>query len=250
MMSTDGPLAGKIALVTGAGRGIGAAIADGYGQAGATVVCAARTTSEVEATAGAIEARGGAAVAITCDVTEHAQARAMMASIQERFGGLDILVCNAGGNIHRRTVEQSDPADWIAGVHLNLGTAYYCAREAIPLMRVRGGGRIVFLGSGLGHRGGAGHSSYCVGKAGVWMLTRALAEEVVADGISVNELVPGPVVTPATDAERRESPIAAFDTPGEWPKQPGDVVPLALFLASCPAPGPTAQSFSLMRRQG
>jgi 3-oxoacyl-[acyl-carrier protein] reductase len=83
------------------------------------------------------------------------------------------------------------------------------------------------------------------------MLTRVLAEELVADGISVNELVPGPVITPATEAERRQGDrIAAFETPGEWPKQPEDVVPLALFLAACPAPGPTAQSFSLMRRQG
>ena len=117
-------------------------------------------------------------------------------------------------------------------------------------MKARAGGRIVFLGSGMGHRGAAGHSSYCVGKAGIWMLTRVLAEELMADGISVNELVPGPVITPATEAERRESRIPAFEMPGEWPKQPEDVVPLALFLASCPAPGPTAQSFSLMRRQG
>ena len=250
-MSDEGPLAGKVTLVTGAGRGIGEAIALGYGRAGATVVCAARTASEVEATAGDIEREGRTALAMTCDVIDHAQVQAMMATVRERFGGLDVLVCNAGGNIHRRTIEASAPDDWLAGVQLNLASAFYCARAAIPLMKARGGGRIVFLGSGMGHRGAAGHSSYCVGKAGVWMLTRVLAEEVVADGISVNELVPGPVITPATEAERQGGErIAAFETPGEWPKQPEDVVPLALFLASSPAPGPTAQSFSLMRRQG
>jgi 3-oxoacyl-[acyl-carrier protein] reductase len=249
-MSNGGPLAGKVAIVTGAGRGIGEAIAIGYGQAGATVVCAARTMAEIEATAGAIEQRGGTALAVACDVTEPDQVRTLMTTVRARCGGLDVLVCNAGGNIHRRTVETSEPADWLAAVHLNLGSAYLCSREAIPLMKARGGGRIVFLGSGMGHRGAAGHSSYCVGKAGIWMLTRVLAEELITDGISVNELVPGPVITPATEAERRQSRIAAFEMPGEWPKRPEDVVPLALFLASCPAPGPTAQSFSLMRRQG
>jgi 3-oxoacyl-[acyl-carrier protein] reductase len=250
-MGHDGSLAGKVALVTGAGRGIGRAIALGYGHAGAATVCAARTAPEVEATAGAIVRQGGSALAIPCDVTEPRQVEAMMATVRERFGGLDVLVCNAGGNTHRRTVEASEPAAWLAAVHLNLASAYYGARAAIAPLKARGGGRIVFLGSGMGHRGAAGHSSYCVGKAGVWMLTRVLAEELVADGISVNELVPGPVITPATEAERRQGDrIAAFETPGEWPKQPEDVVPLALFLAACPAPGPTAQSFSLMRRQG
>ena len=250
-MSEDRPLAGKVALVTGSGRGIGKSIALAYGRAGATTACAARTTAEIEATARAIERQGGRALAVTCDVCQHAQVRAMMATVRERCDGLDILVCNAGGNLHRRTVEASEPAAWVAGVELNLASAYFCARAAIPLMKARGGGRIVFLGSGMGHRGVAGHSSYCVGKAGIWMLTRVLAEELITDGISVNELVPGPVITPATEAERREGGrIAAFEIPGEWPKQPDDVVPLALFLACCPAPGPTAQSFSLMRRQG
>jgi 3-oxoacyl-[acyl-carrier protein] reductase len=247
----SGELDGKIAIVTGAGHGIGEAIAIAYGGAGATVVCAARTTAEIEATAAAIEKVGGSALAVTCDVTALDQVEAMMTLVGERFGGLDILMCNAGGNTHRQTVAASDPGQWIAAVHLNLASAYYCARAAIPLMQARGGGRILLMCSGLGHRGAAGHSSYCVGKAGVWMLTRVLAEELVAHNISVNELVPGPVITPATQAERAAGgSIAAFDMPGEWPKQPEDVAPLALFLAACPAPGPTAQSFSLMRRQG
>ncbi|HUH01702.1 MAG TPA: SDR family oxidoreductase, partial [Kofleriaceae bacterium] len=88
-------------------------------------------------------------------------------------------------------------------------------------------------------------------KAAQWMLVRCLAQELIEKNISVNELVPGPVDTPATIREREEGGrIAAFEMPGEWAKRPEDVVPLALFLASCPDPGPTAQSFSLMRRQG
>jgi 3-oxoacyl-[acyl-carrier protein] reductase len=234
---SEGSLAGKVAIVTGAGHGIGEAIATAYGRAGAAVVCAARTTSEIEA--------------VTCDVTVLAEVKALMAAVRGRFGGLDILFCNAGGNPHRRTVVESDPEQWVAAVDLNLTSSYYCARAAIPLMQARGGGRIILMGSGMGHRGVGGHSAYCVSKAGVWMLTRVLAEELVAHNISVNELVPGPVITPATEAERSGGgSIAAFDMPGEWPKQPEDVAPLALFLAASPEPGPTAQSFSLMRRQG
>ncbi len=250
-MSEPQVLAGKIALVTGAGHGIGEAIAKLYGASGAKVVCAARTVSEIEAVAASIKAGGGDAMAVPCDVTDLDQVKAMMAKIEEAYGGLDVMMANAGGNIHRARVEASDPAGWVDGLNLNVTSAYYCAYAAIPLMKKSGGGRIIFMGSGMGHRGAAGHSSYCVGKAGVWMLTRVLAEEHAAEGISVNEMVPGPVITPATEAERGQGGrIAAFDMPGEWPKQPEEVAPLALFIASCPEPGPTAQSFSFMRRQG
>ncbi|MEO1016936.1 MAG: SDR family oxidoreductase [Pseudomonadota bacterium] len=249
-MTADKPLLGKVALVTGAGHGIGEAIARSFGAAGAITICAARTTSEIEAVAGAIRTEGGDALAVTCDVTDLSQVTAMMAEIETQCGGLDVMMANAGGNVHRSAVETSDPEKWVAGVHLNLTSSYYCARAAIPLMKKRGGGRIILMGSGMGHRGVGGQSSYCVSKAGVWMLTRVLAEELITDNISVNELVPGPVITPATDAERAGARIAAFEMPGEWPKLPKDVAPLALFLATCPAPGPTAQSYSFMRRQG
>ncbi|MEO1016935.1 MAG: SDR family oxidoreductase [Pseudomonadota bacterium] len=250
-MAEDKPLAGKVALVTGAGHGIGEAIARIFGAAGAHTVCAARTTSEIEAVAEAIQAEGGEARAITCDVTDLAQVTAMMTEIETACGRLDVMMANAGGNIHRSTVEASDPEQWVACVHLNLTSSYYCARAAVPLMKKRGGGRIILMGSGMGHRGVGSQSAYCVGKAGVWMLTRVLAEELLTDNISVNELVPGPVLTPATEAERSAGGrLAAFEIPGEWPKLPKDVAPLALFLATCPAPGPTAQSYSFMRRQG
>lgn len=250
-MTAEKPLLGKVALVTGAGHGIGAAIARTFGAAGAITVCAARTQSEIEAVADAIRVEGGDALAIPCDVTDLAQVTAMVGEIEARCGGLDILMANAGGNVHRAAVEASEPEAWVAGVQLNLTSAYYGARAAIPLMKARGGGRMILMGSGMGHRGVGGHSSYCVGKAGVWMLTRVLAEELVTDNISVNELVPGPVITPATEAERQAGGrLAAFEMPGEWPKQPEDVAPLALFIATCPEPGPTAQSFSFMRRQG
>ena len=133
--------------------------------------------------------------------------------------------------------------------HVNVVSSYFCAREALPLIRAKGGGKIVMVGSGMGYRSTPGNSSYCVAKAGVAMLVRSLAMELRLERISVNELVPGPVDTPATRAERKERDIAAFTTPGEWVKQPEDVVSLALFMATLPDDGPTAQTYSLMRRE-
>lgn len=250
-MTTTKALAGKIALVTGANSGIGRAIALGFAQAGADVVLAARRADALEETAEAARAHGGRVLAHATDVTDPEAVDGLMDAARERFGGLDIVLCNAGGNNLRAPVVEGDPRVWIAALELNVVGAFLTARAAVPLLEARGGGRILTMGSGMGHRGQPGHSSYCCGKAAQWMLVRCLAQELIAKNISVNEIVPGPVDTPATLRERAEGgKIAAFDMPGEWAKQPEDVVPLALFLASCPDPGPTAQSFSLMRRQG
>ncbi len=164
----------------------------------------------------------------------------------DHFGGLDILVINAGGNYDTDTVENSSPENWIDTLELNLVGAYYCAQAAIPYLKQRGGGKIITIGSGLGHHGVASRSAYACAKAGLWMFTRVLAQELYSDGISVNELIPGPVNTEMTPSGDTEDNIQLGDS--EWFKKPKDVVPLALFLATQPAIGPTAQSFSLMRR--
>ncbi len=240
----EGVLAGRVAVVTGAGRGIGRAIALGYGQAGASVVCAARTTGEVEAVAAAIVTAGGRALAVTADVTVPAEVETLFARAVEAFGPLDMVVLNAGGNFERHAVADSDPDEWERTLRLNLIAPYLCARAAIPHLK-RPGGKVITLGSGLGHRGQAGGSAYACSKAGLWMLTRVLAQELASEGISVNELIPGPVETTIDDGT---VPSVVAGLSGEWHKQPEDVVPLAVFLASQPAIGPTAQSFSLMRR--
>ena len=235
-------LAGKVALITGGGRGIGRAIAIAFAGAGAAVCCAARTRSEIEAVAGEIEGAGGKALAVTTDVADPASVQEAVDETAARFGGLDILVINAGVSPGRSEVAESDPASWSQTIAINLTGAYHCARAAIPYLKARGGGKIITIGSGMGRRGAPGSSAYSVSKAGLWMLTRILGQELRADNISVNELIPGPVNTAMMPA----SGSSTFD--GEWFKEPEEVVPLALFLAGAPDSGPTAQSYSLMRR--
>jgi 3-oxoacyl-[acyl-carrier protein] reductase len=242
----DKALHGQVAVVTGAGQGIGAAIARAYAAAGAIVCCTARRAEAIEATAAAIREAGGDAFALPSDVTDPAQVADVYEAVVARAGGIDLLVLNAGVSLDQRPVAESDPDAFIRTIEVNLIGAYHGARLAIPHMRRRGGGRMIMLGSGMGHSSLHGHAGYSCSKAGLWMLVRILADELRADGISVNELVPGPVVTAMTQQPQRAGSVV--NNPIEWHKTPDDVAPLALFLATHPAPGPTGQSFSLMRR--
>lgn len=247
MTTTDQPLAGKVAVITGAGRGIGRAIALAYAVAGAAVVCAARTAAEITATVKEITAQGGKGLALPTDVTQQTAVEQLFRQSADHFGGIDIVVINAGINPDRRTVAESDPTAWRLTLETNLVAPYYCAKAALPYLKQRGAGKIIMIGSGMGHRSGSGNSAYACSKAGLWMLTRVLAQEVWQDKISVNELIPGPVETTMTTSTDARQGVA-FTTNSEWIKQPDDVIPLALFLATQPDIGPTAQSFSLMRR--
>ena len=127
MTATTQALSGHVAIVTGAGRGIGRAIAIAYAQAGAAVCCAARTLHEIATTARAIETSGGRAIAVPTDVTQRVSVQQMFQTTVETFGGLDILIINAGGNYDRRPVAESHPEDWRATLEVNLLGAYYCA---------------------------------------------------------------------------------------------------------------------------
>jgi 3-oxoacyl-[acyl-carrier protein] reductase len=241
-------LNGKVVLVTGAGKGIGKAIALAYAREGAMVSCAARTLSDIQETVGEIEQLGAKGLAVQADVTKLDSVQHMVEVTVEFFGGLDILVVNAGGNLDRSSIDEGNPDDWVATLDVNLLGAYYTVKCAVEPLKRRGGGKVITIGSGMGHNGRPRSSAYSVAKAGLWMLTRVLAQELFEHNISVNELVPGPVVTKRAQQGHGERPESVFNIGSEWIKDPEDVAPLALFLATQPERGPTAQSFSLMRR--
>ena len=189
-------LQGKVALVTGAGRGIGKGIALAYAREGAFVVCTARTDGEVNAVADRIVAQGGGARAVTADVTDPDEVRRLFEVGLEGKGRLDILVANAGrgAGTDKATVAESDPAIWTDLLHVNLLGAYHCAREAIPHLLRAEAGKIIMMGSGSRLRTPPRLSAYSAAKAGLWALTRTLASELKPHHIAVNEIIPGPVL--------------------------------------------------------
>ena len=240
-------LAEKIALVTGSGRGIGRALALAFAREGADLVLAARTPEQLDAVAADIRALGRRVLSVPTDVADRASVDALAENVRREFGRLDILVNNAGGGIEHNRILDSDPELWIADVTVNCISAYLVSRALLPLMIDSGGGRVINVGSGMGHRPTPNSSAYHVGKAGMWMLTQCLAEEVWEHAIAVNEIIPGPVATHLTQGRMQVGGPPPF-APSEVVKAPEDVVPLALFLVTQPDGGPTAQSFSLARR--
>lgn len=237
----------KVALVTGSGRGIGKAIAIAYARAGAHLALSARTVDQLNDTAKSIQALGQKIIVIPADVTNQNQVKELANKVREEFGRLDILVNNAGGGIERSLILESDPDLWIKDVTVNCTSAYIVTHALLPLMIESGGGKIINIGSGMGHRPGPNSSAYHVGKAGMWMFTQCLSEEVWEYGIDVNELIPGPVATDLTDGRMKVGGPPPF-SPSEYVKTPEEVTPLALWLATQPKGGPTGQSFSLTRR--
>ena len=236
-------LSDKVAVVTGSGRGIGRAIAIAYAAEGADLVLAARSAAELAGVAAELRGLGGNAVVVPADVTRREAVDDLAGAVRRKFGRLDVLVNNAGGGMEKRSILDSDPDLWAEDVTVNCISAYLVSRALLPLMIESGGGRVINVGSGMGHRPTASGCAYHVGKAGLWMFTRCLAEEVWQHNVTVNELIPGPVATRLTAGA---GPPPYSDS--EVIKEPEDVAPLALFLATQPDHGPTAQSFSLTRR--
>ena len=240
-------LNGKVAIITGAGKGIGKAVAIAYAKQGMSVCCIARTLSDIVSTVNEIKESGGNAMAISCDVTNYENVKEVMQKAYERYGRIDLILVNAGTDTEKLPIDELDIAEWKRVMDVNLNGAFYTVKAAIPYLKRNGSGKIITIGSGMGHKGRADDSAYSCSKAGLWMLTRVLAQELSEYRISVNELIPGPVITDmGKDSMKDER--SAFSINGEWIKSPDDVTDLAIFLAGQPGAGPTAQSYSLMRR--
>jgi 3-oxoacyl-[acyl-carrier protein] reductase len=242
-------LEGRVALLTGGGRGLGRAIALAYAKEGAKVAISSRTQSEIDKTLEMISESGGVGFGLAADLTKEEEAKELIDGIDSEFGQLDLVFLNAGGNAAKASIENVDTSAWINTVEINLYTAFHVAKAALPLLKKSVNGQILTMGSGMGRRPDLTSSAYSAAKAGLWSLTQSMAIEFAQFGITVNEMIPGPVKANIPKGETFEPYIVnegAWEN--EWFKGAEDVVPMAVFLATQHKFGPSGQSFALNRR--
>lgn len=211
---------GMVVLVTGASRGIGAEAARAFAEAGARVVLAARTEAAIADLAREI---GPQAHPVVCDVASRNDVERAVGAAVEVFGGLDILIGNAGVIEPVGLMGRVDPDGWSRLIDINLKGVFYGMRAAIPVMTARGGGTVITISSGAAHNALEGWSAYCASKAGAAMLTRSLDKEYRGKGIRAMGLSPGTVATDMQKVIRKSgiNPVSQLDwsehIPPDWP---------------------------------
>lgn len=215
-------LKGKTAVVTGASRGIGEATARHLAGLGTNVVLAARSKTAIQSIVGDIQKDGGSAIAFACDVSDHEAVSDLMRHAQTTFGGVDVLVNNAGLIDPIAHIADSDPEAWSAVVDVNIKGVYHGLRYAIPIMREQGSGTIINISSGAANSHLEGWSHYCATKAAVLRLTGVAHKEYAQDGIRIVGLSPGTVATDMQVAIKASgiNPVSRLDPsihiPAEW----------------------------------
>jgi 3-oxoacyl-[acyl-carrier protein] reductase len=239
-------LSGKVAVVTGASRGIGTGIAERLAAQGARVIVNYRTSAEgAEATVGRIRQAGGEAAAIQADVSQSDDAQRLIKESIATWGGLDILVNNAG-TTRDMVIMMLKEDDWDTVIRTNLTSTFYCSKAAVRHMMRKRYGRIVNITSVVGLAGQSGQTNYAASKAGIIGFTKSLAKEVGSRGITVNAVAPGFVPTALTDVLSDEQRAQAIDmTPLGRLGAVEDVANAVVFLASDEACFITGQVLSV-----
>ena len=226
-----GELEGKVAVVTGAGTGIGAAISRALAREGAAVACTSLPTDPYQAVVDDIRAHGGRAVGIPLDVTNPEQAEQVVDRVAQELGGLHVLVNNAGIT-DDQLILRMKPESWRRVLGVNLDGTFNVTHAAVRVMVKQREGRIVNIASVVGLMGNAGQANYAASKAGVVGLTKSLARELGSRNITVNAIAPGYIQTPMTaklNDEQRKALIANLAIPRLG--TPEDIAEVVVFLA-------------------
>ena len=204
-------LNGQVAVITGAGRGIGRAIALAYAREGARLALAARSESELQEAVAAVSELGAEAIAVPTDVTSQEDAERLAGKVVDRFGRIDVLVNNAGISGPVGPLQGNDVAEWVNTVNVNLTGTFLVCRAVIPVMLEQPGGKIINLSGAGATNAWSNMSAYCSSKAAVVRLTEVLAQELDGMGITVNALGPGSVHTSMWDRMTEQAADAGAD---------------------------------------
>ena len=234
-------LQGKVAIVTGGGRGIGKAIVQGFAKAGARVAITSRKMDDLETTAAEIKAFGGEAFPVQAHLGKMEEINRMVCAVMDKFGRIDILVNNAGTAPALASVLDSEERLWETIINLNMKGLYFTSQAVARIMKKQGGGKIINIASVDGFKPEPGVSIYSISKAGVRMVTKAFAMELAPFNIQVNTIAPGPIDTkmlnshwvnlPPEEAKKQKGTMAEMTAMGRI-GEPEEIAGAAVYLAS------------------
>jgi len=235
----------QVALITGGGGGIGGAAAYKMAAAGMTVVIADFDHATAETVRGEIAAAGGRADALSVDVTQAREVKALVTDIASRYGRIDVLANIAGGSMYTKRIEEFTWAEWKQVIDSNLKGTFLMCREVAPIMQKQKSGRILNTASNYGVTGSALRTPYSAAKAGIIAFTKSLAQELAPDGILVNTVAPGPTDTPrvlekeSSEARNRRWSSIPLGRTGK----PEDLAEMYYFLTTSESAAITGQTF-------